>query len=50
MTVIKKDKDKTISTRKGGIVVRIKKEKKSFAEKFDEGLRKDIKKFGKNLQ
>lgn len=49
MTVIKKDKDKTISIRKGGIVVRKTGKKKSAAEKFDDGLRKAAKKFDKYL-
>ncbi len=49
MTVIKKGKDKTIFIRKEHIVVRIKKEKKSAAEKFDERLSKAAEEFDKNL-
>lgn len=44
MTVRRKDKDKTIYDRKGGIVVRRAKEKKSAAERYDDDLRKAAKK------
>ncbi len=50
MAVIKKGKNKTISTRKGTIVVRVKKEPKSAGEKIDDGLRKATKKIDNSFK
>jgi len=44
MTVIRKDKDKTISIRNGSIVVRKTEKKKSAAEELDLKLKKAAKK------
>ena len=49
MAKIDENKERTIYKRKGSLVVRKKKPEKSFAEKFDDKLKKNAKKFDKSL-